>query len=630
MKTKVVSALIALVINLTLISLASALNALRQDFDDATPPALPAGWSSVSLVGAQSAVTSAATSATAPNAVILPDPASLSDTALVSPVYDFSTGAPAYSLTIEFFHKRGMESSWDGGVLEISLDGAPFVDVTSAGIAAQFISNGYNSTALNAGSPLGGRPAWTGFSTVFEDVELRIPVLPSGVPFQLRFRIASDTSVSGAGWYIDNIELTPDIDLITDITAIAPQVKAGQDIVYTVRVSNPSSLAVEPGGFYVISYEGETIKSVVIDSGSIQDSGDWFKYVQLADSIPPFGSLQFLITQATSNPPKAAVLLSIDQATDSSFVGAQTGFSFVSSSPALAPQGLVGIPTFFAGTSLCTLPPGPPPTSLVGTLVLALSDGTCSFGQAALVTQQMGAVAYVGVQPPTGSPPFPSPYTVESATAGLNIPNLSSGFAPISVLGSVFSAAPGTTMVSLRGRNQSHRSTSVFGVFNLRSADPKYSNNLVAQVTQVFTDQDGDGSADDIDSCPTDASKISPGACGCNVLDSDSNSNGIADCLANQNFRAQLDHLTLLVKKLNLRKYSLQRAVRKQVRELQQSATARSFLPGLSSKSPGVDIASLGKALQAPIRRLLKGQGSFSVNKAAALKAIKKLISVLS
>jgi hypothetical protein len=45
------------------------------------------------------------------------------------------------------------------------------------------------------------------------------------------------------------------------------------------------------------------------------------------------------------------------------------------------------------------------------------------------------------------------------------------------------------------------------------------------------TDTDSDGTADCIDSCPNDPNKIAPGACGCGLVDTDANSDGTADCL---------------------------------------------------------------------------------------------------
>ncbi|MFZ5563722.1 MAG: choice-of-anchor Q domain-containing protein, partial [Thermodesulfobacteriota bacterium] len=44
-------------------------------------------------------------------------------------------------------------------------------------------------------------------------------------------------------------------------------------------------------------------------------------------------------------------------------------------------------------------------------------------------------------------------------------------------------------------------------------------------------DTDGDGTPDNEDGCPNDPDKIDPGACGCGVPDTDSDDDGIADCV---------------------------------------------------------------------------------------------------
>ena len=45
------------------------------------------------------------------------------------------------------------------------------------------------------------------------------------------------------------------------------------------------------------------------------------------------------------------------------------------------------------------------------------------------------------------------------------------------------------------------------------------------------TDSDGDGTADCNDACPADPAKIQPGICGCGVVDTDTDDDGIPNCL---------------------------------------------------------------------------------------------------
>ncbi|MBL9118735.1 MAG: hypothetical protein JNL80_02330 [Phycisphaerae bacterium] len=52
-----------------------------------------------------------------------------------------------------------------------------------------------------------------------------------------------------------------------------------------------------------------------------------------------------------------------------------------------------------------------------------------------------------------------------------------------------------------------------------------------AGTNPLSADSDGDGSNDADDDCPSDGAKVAPGTCGCGVQDSDSDGNGIIDCL---------------------------------------------------------------------------------------------------
>ncbi|MDJ0839286.1 MAG: hypothetical protein QNK37_22400, partial [Acidobacteriota bacterium] len=82
------------------------------------------------------------------------DPSSISDRYLDSINISLPAGAPAL---LQFFHWYNTESSFDGGVLEISTGGA-YSDVGAANIT----ENGYNSTiSTNFSSPIGGRQAWS-------------------------------------------------------------------------------------------------------------------------------------------------------------------------------------------------------------------------------------------------------------------------------------------------------------------------------------------------------------------------------------------------------------------------------------------------------------------------------------
>lgn len=116
--------------------------------------------------------------------------------------------------SISFWHFYLLEESWDGGVLEISLNGSPWIDVTSAG--GQF-AVGYNYAALqtNPSQALQDRPVFSGangdlanFSFLGNEDRVSFGTFLNGQTVKFRFRISSDITESESGWWIDNVKFT--------------------------------------------------------------------------------------------------------------------------------------------------------------------------------------------------------------------------------------------------------------------------------------------------------------------------------------------------------------------------------------------------------------------------------------
>ncbi|HXW01586.1 MAG TPA: hypothetical protein VEC93_24460, partial [Anaerolineae bacterium] len=108
-------------------------------------------------------------------------------------------------LNLNFFHAYNLESGYDGGVVEISVNGGPFSDVGSA----NFIKNGYNATISQFdSSPIAGRPAFSGVSGVYvESVVSLGSLVDQGESFRIRFREANDPSVTADGWRVDDVKV---------------------------------------------------------------------------------------------------------------------------------------------------------------------------------------------------------------------------------------------------------------------------------------------------------------------------------------------------------------------------------------------------------------------------------------
>ena len=130
-------------------------------------------------------------------------------TDVVTETIEFTVGEGA-DFAISFWHYYWIEADWDGGVVEISVDGGDWQD--AADVGGQF-SVGYPSTLLDFNqSALSGRPAYNGrldadsFEGVRETISFGASLNGSKVRF--RFRIVSDQSVADYGWWIDNVSVS--------------------------------------------------------------------------------------------------------------------------------------------------------------------------------------------------------------------------------------------------------------------------------------------------------------------------------------------------------------------------------------------------------------------------------------
>ncbi len=178
-----------------------------ENFDGVTAPALPAGWTAVAVQNGINFANTAAGADSSPNVMYARNPTSVGGgTDLTSP--PVSVTSPAATLT--FRNSYNTEKDWDGGVLEISIAGGPFLDILTAG--GSFVQNGYNG-ALDGGrnNPLASRPGWTGNSGGYLTTVVQLPAAASGKIVILRWRFGADDNTAGSGsdpgWRVDSISL---------------------------------------------------------------------------------------------------------------------------------------------------------------------------------------------------------------------------------------------------------------------------------------------------------------------------------------------------------------------------------------------------------------------------------------
>ena len=159
---------------------------------------IPATWTTSSTT-ATVWKTSTAQSVSAPNSFFIRDSTIVSDQILTSSAFAIDG-----LTTLSFQHLHNLESTWDGGVVEISTNNGS----TWSDLGNFFTANGYTTTLNTSTNPLSGRRAFSGNSTTFKLSTIDLTSFKRQT-VRIRFRFGSDNSTgTTTGWYIDNISLT--------------------------------------------------------------------------------------------------------------------------------------------------------------------------------------------------------------------------------------------------------------------------------------------------------------------------------------------------------------------------------------------------------------------------------------
>jgi FG-GAP-like repeat len=200
----------------------ATLTLFQENFEGVPQGLLPAGWFNQNLAGAGNPFSVTASSGlnpgqpSPPNVAFGNDPPIITDNALVSPAIriDAPSGdplkrAPHVRLSFADNFIWDVTGQFDGCVLEISRNGAPFVDVTTLGT---FVTGGYNATIAPGNlenNPVHDRPGWTeqsfGWQNVLIDFGTKLQI---GDTIQFRWRIGTGFQISGPGYAFDNVLLT--------------------------------------------------------------------------------------------------------------------------------------------------------------------------------------------------------------------------------------------------------------------------------------------------------------------------------------------------------------------------------------------------------------------------------------
>ena len=112
------------------------------------------------------------------------------------------TLTPGQATQLSFYTKYDVEDRWDGGVVEVSVDGGPWL--------MPALTPDYPNTFRSSSDECGyaeNTPAFSGEQTTWQQHTADLSAY-QGQEVVVRFSYSTDGSVRGAGWFLDNLALS--------------------------------------------------------------------------------------------------------------------------------------------------------------------------------------------------------------------------------------------------------------------------------------------------------------------------------------------------------------------------------------------------------------------------------------
>ncbi|HYU32499.1 MAG TPA: fibronectin type III domain-containing protein, partial [Thermoanaerobaculia bacterium] len=143
-----------------------------------------------------------------------PSQSSTADRVLVSPSFHVANGT-----TLSFWHTYEMEPFYDGGTLQMSLNGSTSWTVLPD---SAFTAGGFDTTLFSTSNPIGGLRGWSG-GTLGPMTQVTADLSTwAGSDMKLRWHGGEDNSIKYPGWYVDSVTIADAVTINSCQPAAVP------------------------------------------------------------------------------------------------------------------------------------------------------------------------------------------------------------------------------------------------------------------------------------------------------------------------------------------------------------------------------------------------------------------------
>lgn len=511
-------------------------------------------------------------------------------------------------------------------------------------------------------------PVSGGFQVVGSGVGVAVPLNAylGENQIRVRFRYYDSGAAPDSGRYVQiddlSLDCTGGADMRASVGISAPTVIEGQNITYTLGFHNDGPKpATSVAGFGTIP-PAFSVLGTTISQGSLGGGGILNAPISADVGSLPVGGVATIAVSAKAGmyPEVVFEILS-----PPSVAGIYTGYGATFGPPVEPSVPLVGgviLADDGTGNTADACEPILNGSEISGRIAYVVAEGPCKNDERVKRAQDAGAIGVI-VGGESAVAPYPIPlsdlYRAFATKLKVMEPSGNVG-TPITIPSIMVSREDGDIVknnivnsiqvkvvgVDVVAQEQKVTALTYAGEFDPDFTSSFYSfffasgyNNIAASSVTVLKDSDKDGVADINDSCRRDPNKVGGGICGCGITETDSNANGITDCLTQDELRVAVVSAMKLLKQVklvlssgNVKKDKARRKAQKKFREAFKTELTRlvdlatnPILPVLTATA-NVDLEVLSREAekQGILAARTKGN-SFAKIKRRAGKALRKL-----